>query len=125
MKKIAVMIVALGALLFASCDSAPKGPEAIAKKAVTAIQKGNYEDYAATFDLDKSDQKMLAGMLEEKVGKKFEGNGGIASFNIVESNVDEERAAVKIHFAYKDGMEEDQTMNFKLVDGEWKQVLNK
>lgn len=124
MKKIAVMILAVGALLCASCSS-EKGPAAVAKKAVSAIQKGDYESFAKTFDLDEPDQKMLAGLLEEKIGKKIADKGGIASYEIVESNIEEEKSSVKIHFVYKDGSEDEQTMNFKLVDGEWKQVLNK
>lgn len=125
MKKIVVMMLAAAALLFAACDSAPKGPEAVAKKAISAIQKGDYEAYAATYDLSKDDQKMLAAMMEEKIGKKFEGNGGIDKYEIVESNIDEDKATVKIHFVFKDGSEEDESMSFKLVDGDWKQDLKK
>lgn len=127
MKKIVAMMLAAAALLFVACDSAPKGPEAVAKKAISAIQKGDYEAYAATYDLSKEDQKMLASMMEEKAGKKFEGNGGIDSYEIVESNIDEEngKAKVTIHFVYKDGSSEDESMSFKLVDGDWKQDLKK
>lgn len=123
MKKIVVMMLAAAALLFAAC--AAKGPEAVAKKAISAIQKGDFEAYAATYDLSKEDQKMLAAMMEEKIGKKFEGNGGIDKYEIVESDIDEDKATVKIHFVFKDGSSEDESMSFKLVDGDWKQDLKK
>ena len=125
MKKIALMILAVGALLFVSCGGASNGPESVAKKAITAIQKGDYDAYAATFDLSESDQKMLSGMAQEKVGKTLEAKGGIKSFSIADTKIDEEKATVKVHFVYKDGSEDDQNMSFKLVDGDWKQDLKK
>lgn len=126
MKKIVLMILAAGALFVAACSSS-NGPEAVAEKAMSCLQKGDYEGYAATYDLSADDQKMIAGIAKEKVSKEFETKGGIKSFAVTDSQVDEEKgtAKVKVHIIFKDGSEDDQNMNLKLVDGKWKQDLNK
>lgn len=125
MKKMLLLLTLIAsASLFVAC-TASNGPEAVAKQAITAIQKGDYDAYAATFDLSESDQKMLSGMVESKVKEGIDSKGGIKSFNIVDSTVNEDTAQVKVHLVYKDGSEDDQTMDFKKVDDKWKQVMNK
>lgn len=126
MKK-TLLLIALAltaACLLVACSSA-NGPEAVAKTAITALQKGDYDAYAATFNLSSSDQKMLAGLAEEKIDEQIGKKGGIKSFKIVESSVDEDKAKVKVHLSYKDGSEEDQNMAFVKVDNEWKQEMDK
>lgn len=126
MKK-TLLLIALAltaACLLVACSSA-NGPEAVAKTAITALQKGDYDTYAATFNLSSSDQKMLAGLAEEKIDEQIGKKGGIKSFKIVESSVDEDKAKVKVHLSYKDGSEEDQNMAFVKVDNEWKQEMDK
>ena len=113
----------------AACTSAPeKGPEKVAKQAVEAIQKGDFDAYAATFDMSESDQKMLAGMIEEKAKEQIDNKGGIKDYEILETTVDEEgaKATVKVKINYKDGSDDTQTMNFvKKEDGQWLQKLVK
>ena len=125
-KTLLLLTLALTAacLLVASCSSA-NGPEAVAKTAITALQKGDYDAYAATFNLSSSDQKMLAGLAEEKIDEQIAKKGGIKSFKIMESSVNEDKAKVKVHLIYKDGSEEDQDMSFAKVDNEWKQEMDK
>ena len=125
MKKfVLILSVAVCSALMIACSSA-SGPEAAASKAMTALQKGDYDAYAATYDLSPSDQKMLAGMIEEKLDKQMAEKGGIKSFKIVDSTENDGTAKVNVHVVYKDGSEEDQALNFKEVDGEWKQVMDK
>lgn len=117
-------IIVIGATLVASCSSS-NGPEAVAKQAIAAIQKGDYDAYAATFDLSSSDQKMLAGMAEEKIAEEIADKGGIKSFKITDSSVNGDTAKVSVHVVYRDASEEDQVMDFRKVDDKWKQEMNK
>lgn len=125
MKKVILFLSIAVCTAFAMACSSSNGPEAVATKAIAAIQKGDYDAYAATFNLSSSDQKMLAGMAEEKVSKQLELKGGIKSFKITDSAIDGENAKVTAHLVYKDGSEEDQVMSFKNVEGTWKQEMNK
>lgn len=126
MKKLVAIISLLAAMVCGmSCASPEKGPEAAAKKALTAIQKGDYDAYAATFNLPESDQKMLAGMAEEKINEQIKEKGGIKGFKIDETTVDGDKATVKATVTYKDGSEEKESLHFEKVENEWKQVLDK
>lgn len=119
-----ILILAANSLLFAACSST-KGPEAVAKQAVEALKKGDYDTYAATFDLSSSDQKMFAGMAEEKVDEEISDKGGIKSYKIVDSLVNGDSATVRVLIVYKDASEEYQTMDFAKVNGVWKQEMDK
>lgn len=125
MKKILGFTLIVAALACFTACSSSDSPEAVVKKSISALQKGNYDAFAATYNLSSSDQKILAGMAEEKISKSIEGQGGIKSFKITDTKIDGEEATVKVHFVYKDGSEDDQTMNLKKVDGAWKQVMIK
>lgn len=119
----AVLAVALTCLY--ACSSKGDSPEAVVKKSITALQKGNYDAFAATYDLSESDRKQLAGMAEEKISKSINEKGGIKSFKITDTQINGEEAIVNVHMIYNDGSEEDDTMKLKKVDGEWKQIFGK
>ena len=104
-----------------------KGPEKAADKAMAAVVKGDWDAYAKTFNLSESDQKMIAGLAEEKVSKEIESKGGIKDYKLADAELDEEgtKADVKVHITYKDGSEEDETLKFVKVDDEWKQNIDK
>lgn len=130
MKRLSILLAAAALLCAASCGNngktaAPKGPEKIAKNAIEAIQKGDFDAYAATFNMNESDQKMLAGMVEEKVSKEIEKKGGIKSYKINDTTIEEDKATVDVTITYKDGSEETSKMHFVKVDGDWKQELDK
>ena len=125
MKKLAIIIaVVAGLAALAACSNA-NTPEGVAKKAITALQKGDYDTYASTFDLSSSDQKWLAGMAEEKADEGMNAKGGIKSFKITDSKINGDNATVTVHVVYKNGEEEDQHMSYVKVDGQWKQKMNK
>ena len=63
---LAALSVVAALFAAASCKTAANGPEKAAKAAIAAVQKGDFDAYAATFDMSESDQKILAGMIEEK-----------------------------------------------------------
>lgn len=118
------LILSMAFVLMQSCSTS-SGPEAVAKKAIAAIQKGDYDTYAATFDLSSSNQKKLAGMAEDKIQKEIADKGGIKSYKITNSSINGDDARVTVHIMYKDASEEDQVMDFTKVDGEWKQEMKK
>ncbi len=122
---ITIAAIALAALFASSCGAKSNGPEGVIKKAFEAIQKHDYDGYAATFNISESDQKMLAGMLEEKLSSELDKKGGIDNYKITDIQIDGEKATAKVHVAYKDGSEDDQTINLVKVDDEWKQELKK
>ena len=122
---ITIAAIALAALFASSCGAKSNDPEGVIKKAFEAIQKHDYDGYAATFNISESDQKMLAGMLEEKLSSELDKKGGIDNYKITDIQIDGEKATAKVHVAYKDGSEDDQTINLVKVDDEWKQELKK
>jgi len=121
------MAVAL-ILCIAGCKQAKlTGAQVVADKAMSALVKGDYDAYAATFKLSEDEQKMLAGMVQEKAGAQFDAKGGIDTYEIGEAelNEDGDEAKVPVHIKFKDGSEDDQKLDFKKEDNEWKQVIDK
>ena len=127
MKKYLLTLLAVSALLglFFSCTPALSGPEKAATQAMEALLKGDYDGYAATFDLSPSDQKILAGMVEEKGQEELAKKGGIKSYRIVDSAEDGDKATVNILVRYNNGEEETEKMSFVCKDGVWLQEMDK
>lgn len=125
MKKIIGLAVVAFALVCMSACSSSSGPEDVVKKAITALQKGNYDAYASTYNLSADEQKQLAALAKEKISQSLESKGGIKNFNITDTQINGDEATVKVHVIYKDGSEDDESMKLKKVDGEWKQVMVK
>lgn len=127
MKKLFYFILVAAAVACAAACKPLNGPEAAAKAALSALQKGDYNAYAASYNLSEDDQKMLAGMIEEKLSKEIEEKGGIKSFKIVGSELNEnkDKATVSVQLNYKNGTVEDQKMTFVKVGDDWKQELDK
>lgn len=124
---IPLLIAAFAVLCFSSCQSGESTPVDVATKAIKAIQKGDYKAYVSTFNLTSEEQKQMTALIEDKVSKAIEEKGGIESFTITDSEIDEEdgSAEVTANLFYKDGSDEDQVMNFIKVNDEWKQEMNK
>lgn len=109
---------------FTACKNESKsGPEAVAKEALSAMQKGDYEGFVNTFNMSDSDKQMLTGLLKEK-GPDAQ-NGGIRDFKITDKEIDGDKATVKVHVIYKDGTEKDEEMKFVQEDGAWYQEWSK
>lgn len=132
MKRIFGIIMAVALVLcIAGCKQVKKaklsGAQVVADKAMTALVKGDYDAYAATFKLSEDEQKMLAGIVQEKAGVQFDKKGGIDTYEIGEAelNEDGDEAKVPVHIKFKDGSEDDQKLDFKKEDNEWKQVIDK
>lgn len=116
-----LLLVAFLCCLASSCTS---GPERVVKQSIKALQKGDYEAYASTFNISSSDQKYYALMAEDKLSEKIEYNEGIKSFKIIDTQIDDDIATVTVIIFYNDDSEEEQTIDLVKVDGEWKQELD-
>lgn len=110
---IALILILSGLTILAACSSS--GPEAAAKKSMTALKKGDYAAFASTYDASSTIQEMIAEAYESEVESKE----GIKSFKITSSSIDGNEAKVHVHVVFKDQSEEDMTLNYKLVNGEW------
>ena len=119
---LAAALVSAFALVF-SCTAS--GPEKVAETAMEALKKGDFDAYAATFDLSSSDQKMIAGMMEEKGQETFNEHGGIKSYKVYDTEIDGEKATCTVRLTYKDGVEQEEKMHFVQKDGKWLQELVK
>lgn len=125
MKRLYLILAAVAAVFCCAACTSTNGPGKVAETAIKALQNKDYDAYAATFDLSSSEQKFLAGMVEEKVDKAIADKGGIKSYKITDSSIDGDKATVKVHLVYKDGSEEDQKMSFVKVGEDWKQQMDK
>ena len=125
MKKLIGLAVVAFALVCISACSSSNSPEDVVKKALTALQKGNYDAFASTYNLSAEEQEQLSALAKEKISQSLESKGGIKSFKVTDTQINGDEATVKVHTIYKDGSEEDETMKLKKVDGEWKQVMVK
>ena len=125
MKRFYLMLAVAFAVFCCAACSSSNGPEAVAKKAIEALQNKDFDAYAATFDLSSSEQKLLAGIAEEKVDEAFADKGGIKSFKIADSKMEEDEATITVHVVYNDGSEDDQKMTFVKVGDQWKQKMDK
>ena len=125
MKKLLIITAILaGALAFTSCSS--NTPKGVAKKAIAALQKGDYKTYASTFDLSESDQEWLAGVAEETVDQRLKAQGGLKSYEITDVKMNgEDKAVVTVHVSYQNRDEIDEHMSYVKKDGKWKQKMNK
>lgn len=110
---------------FSACKNEPKGPEAVAKEAMSAIQKGDYDGFVNTFNMSDSDKQMLAGLLKEKGTESINEHGGIRNFKITDKEIDGDHAKVVVHIVYKDGVEGDEELKFVQEDGAWYQEFSK
>ncbi|MBR4775273.1 MAG: DUF4878 domain-containing protein [Bacteroidales bacterium] len=121
MKKLVIFLsIALCALFTVSCKS---GPEAVADKAMNALQKGDLETYFSTMDLDK-ESKSVVSLMGDKILEPIKEKGGIKSYTIGKAVIDGEKATVPVSIKYGDGSEENFDMAFIKKDKEWKQTGN-
>lgn len=129
MKKL-LMILAVAAVIgcCASCSHPVSGPAKVADKAMAAIQNSDWKAYAETFDIPEEQQSMIAGLAEEKIEENNKARGGIKSYTITDTEIEEDgnSAIVSVNIVYGDGTEEDENLSFKKnEDGEWKQHIDK
>ena len=127
MKKIKLVLVAICVLLFAACTpSKSNSPKDVVTTYLECIKSGNFEKAVNCFyfkeELQQTQLKALAAKLEEGYNKE----GGLTKFEIVSEDIEKDedgniiKGIVKVKMFYKDGKEEEETLNTVLNDGEWK-----
>ena len=58
-------------------ENRPCCPEDVVKKALTALQKCNYNAFASTYNFSAEKQKQLSALVKEKISQSLENKGGI------------------------------------------------
>ncbi len=127
MKKIAFIFAALFAMSIAFTSCGKPTPSSITEDCIEMIEKGDWQGYVNTFDMPQDEKKQLQEMFEKKGKETIEDMDGIASYEIVEETISEDgnSAVVKAIIKYGNGKEEESKFYYNLVNGEWKQRLNK
>ena len=125
-KMIRLMAVAIAAVAIAACGSKTSSPEAAAEAFLKSYQKG---DYAAMVDqmyfkqqLTDEEKKEYVAIFEAKITSELDEKGGIASYEIGETETAEDGQTAKVAYTitYGDGSNQPQKMDLILVDGEWR-----
>ena len=104
-----------------SCNSGSSNPEAVADKALSALQKGDYKAYFNTFDMSKDEVNFAVAMAEDKIVKEIENKGGIKGYTVGNAEVDGDNASVPVVIEYNNGDNEEKDLPFVKKDGKWKQ----
>lgn len=110
--------------LFSFCRCVPSNsPEGVTKRAMKALMKEDYDAYAETYNLSKSDKRIASVMVEDKLGSEISSKGGIKTHKIVKTEIDGDEAEVQVLITYKDNSSETSTLSFVKVDGVWLQIF--
>lgn len=135
MKKLTGFIILL-IVAFTMSGCSDNSPRAVAEKALSYMQKENWEGYVdLMYITDKENKnndknkKEFVELLKDKGGKVIEKKGGIKSYEILSEEISEDgnTAIVKTKIVYgKDGLEENENIKLKKDDnGNWKIDLGK
>ncbi|MBO4689240.1 MAG: DUF4878 domain-containing protein [Paludibacteraceae bacterium] len=125
-KMIRLMAVAIAAVAMAACGRKTSSPEEAAEAFLKSYQKG---DYAAMVDqmyfkqqLTDEEKKEYVAIFEAKITSELDEKGGIASYEIGETEKAEDGQTAKVSYTitYGDGSNQPQKMDLILVDGEWR-----
>ena len=105
MKKLAFMFAAAMFVVCCMVGCKQATPATIAADCVEMIKAGDYEGYAATFNVNDEEKAQLAEMFEKKGKTTLEQMGGIEGYEVVEEVIDEtgEKATVKVSITYGNG----------------------
>ncbi|MBR4524891.1 MAG: DUF4878 domain-containing protein [Bacteroidales bacterium] len=130
MKRVLTLLALAAVVLVSSCKGGGNstklsGPEAAAKAALEAVKKGDMKAFVNTFNLSDDDKATLTALMEDKLTKELDKKGGIKSYEFVDTNIDGDKAAVKVKIYYNNDTEEESTFKFTNVDGKWMQEMDK
>lgn len=130
MKRVLTLLALAAVVLVSSCKGGGNstklsGPEAAAKAALEAVKKGDMKAFVNTFNLSDDDKATLSALMEDKLTKELDKKGGIKSYEFVDTNIDGDKAAVKVKIYYNNDTEEESTFKFTNVDGKWMQEMDK
>ena len=117
MKKLFSVLAILSLTLFVSC-SGGGSPESVAEKFLGHMSKAEYEE--AKKYCDESTASMMSDMAAMPSEQKEEVKKMDMKIEVISSDVKDDTAAVKYKMTPKGGTPQEQTMNLKKVDGDWK-----
>lgn len=130
MKRVLTLLALAAVVLLSSCKGGGtstklSGPEAAAKAAIEAIKKGDMKAFINTYNLSDDDKATLSALMEDKLTKEMDKKGGIKSYEFIDTNIDGDKATVKVKLFYNNDTEEESTFKFTNVDGKWLQEMDK
>ena len=111
--------------LAASCQSNPNSPLALAKQAMSALQKGDYDAFIDTFDFTEAEKSAFSGLIKAVGVDLIENGEGIDSFRFTDTEIGSDKASITVHIKYNNGSEGDEILNFVKKDGAWYQEWGK
>lgn len=130
--------VCLFAVLFSSCESS-NTPEGVVKKSMRCLMDKDYKGYMELVYFDNKDGKIdeakidekragLTELMEDKVDKQYQKKGGIESYEIVETVIQEDgqKAKVVVKLKFANGTEENTNVTLvKNSEDKWMIDLGK
>ncbi|MBO4434359.1 MAG: DUF4878 domain-containing protein [Bacteroidales bacterium] len=118
-----IIIAAMAALigLATACQSNPNSPLALAKQAMTALQKGDYDAFIDTFNFTDAEKSAFSGLIKAVGVDLIENGEGIESFKFTDTEIGSEKASITVHIKYNNGSEGDEILKFVKKDGAWYQ----
>lgn len=124
MKKIISMLCTLAVVLaFSSCSN--NSPEGVVKNYYSCIQKGKFEKAIDLMhfnkEISKEEKQQLSAIINDKGAKEFEKKGGIASYEINDSEISEDGETAYVHstVTYGNGTTQSDRTKLIKVDGKW------
>lgn len=126
----ALAIASLAIILWSCSSNTPSG---VAKQAIVAVEKGDYEGYVDLLYLENNKDKeetkqQLVALMKEKGAKTVEQKQGVKSCTVEEEIIsdDGKKAKVKMKVVYGNGKEETENMSLrKDENGKWKIDIGK
>lgn len=135
MKKLFFVLVCVFAIIATSCGGGASTPTDAATDCIELIKAKDYEGFVdklymgeeATAEEVEQVKQMYVSLFKEKVDKQTEKKGGFASYTILSEEITEDgqSAKVKYEITYGDGSTDKNSLDFVLVDGEWKPAVKK
>jgi len=127
MKKLQILLLALCALVFATCSSKKSdSPTVVVKEYLDCIKAGNYDKAVKYFHFEKETNEAELKALAAKLEQGYSKDGKLLNFEIISEEVekDEEGNAikgnVKVKLFYENDKEEEETIKTVKENGEWK-----
>ena len=127
-KLVSTMFMCLMAVTFMISCSDNNTPAAVAEKAAKCLSNKDYNGLAQLVDLPDEDKAELVSLIEEKASDELEAKGGISSYEILSTDVDEANgtATVTMNYTYGNGSKEEEHLNLVKSDsGDWKLSMDK
>ena len=127
MKKLTFLFVALAAILFVACSSSSNTPSNTVKTYLNCIKTDKYNKAVECYYFDESMSKEQLEAFAAKLKASYveEGKNAINKFEILEEEIDDNKAEVNVKIFYKDGTDDTETYKLqKNEKEEWKIVID-